>query len=438
MTQSDKFAIVAAGGVNFNYSLAGLNNIAEMILGNADPDITRVEILQYLENSLQTFGAVALEVDSKKKILVLKSFTQSKLIMRVMKMVPLDVYKLTYPLNANVLISRCVREDKVLSSSRLRDFFYPVFKLGKVLDVVQKVLGLKLAMAMPIKVNSKVIGAFFCVSKRASMSPTELQLLQLYANLYGIALENSKNIRNLNRLYEAEKETSAMLTHELKTPIAIAYNSSELLGFLIKKYEKSFQNDYIEKMRSHQLQIQESILRMNGIFNSIFSLTEVENNLTVDNQKLNLQESVGRIVDVYQTYKPDLIKLSYNHKIKKGIYYGPGIQFEQIISIVLENAFKYTKSGKIDVDLQMDGKKMVCTITDTGPGIADRDKVKVFERFVRANKAHSKHEKGLGLGLYIAKKIAEKLKGDIKLLNNPKTKGSRFVISFPVYTKKSE
>lgn len=422
--------------VNFDFALAGLNNIAEMILGNVGADITRVEILQYLENSLQTFGAVALEIDFSNKALVLKSFTQSKLIKRVMKMVPIDVYKLNYPLNSDVLISRCVKEDKLMSSAYLRDFFYPVFKWGKLLDTVQKVLGLKLAMAMPIKVNNKVIGAFFCVSKREKMLSVELQLLQLYANLYGIALENNRNIDNLNKLYQAEKETSAMLTHELKTPIAIAYNSSELLGILIKKYDRVFPPDYLEKLRGHQLQIQESILRMNGICNSIFSLTEVENHLNIDNQKLNLNDSVGRLVDVYRAYKSSSIELDYTQKIKSGIYYGPGIQFEQVVSIILENAFKYTKSGKISVDLKMDGKKIVCMITDTGPGILENDKQKVFEKFFRSGKANSKKESGLGLGLYIAKKIMDKIGGTISILDNPKGSGARFVITCPVYHKK--
>jgi two-component system sensor histidine kinase CiaH len=107
-----------------------------------------------------------------------------------------------------------------------------------------------------------------------------------------------------------------------------------------------------------------------------------------------------------------------------------------VISIILENAFKYVKSGKVEMDLTMSDKEMVATITDTGPGISDDEKKKVFERFFRSRDAEKvRKQKGLGLGLYIAKKITDKLKGTIELVDNPDATGSRFIIKFPVYKK---
>lgn len=416
-------------------ALFGLNKIANMILSNKDPNITTLEILNYLQSSLGTFGAVSLKIDHKDQCLILDSFTKSKIVLNALKIVPFNVQDIKYPLVSDALISKCVREDKIVKSNRLADFFFPVIKAKKMLDTIQSILGLKLCLGVPVKVDNKVVGAFFVVSKREDLSNVEKQLLQLYANMSGIAVENHRNMNMLQHLYETEKETAAILTHELKTPIAIAYNSSAILGQTIEKYGSALRKDFIEKLKKQQFDIQESILRMNMICNSIFSLTEVENNLSEENQQLDLSNSISRLVYVYKNFNKKGVKFSYSEKIKTGLYYGPVVQFEQVISIILENAFKYTKRGYVDMKLEMNGEFMKCTITDSGPGIARQERQKIFERFYRSETTH-KLEKGLGLGLYIANKIAIKLGGQIDLTDNPVEKGTRFIVKFPVYNNR--
>lgn len=418
-------------------ALAGLNTIANMILSNKDPNITTMQILNYLQSSLGTFGAVSLKIDEKSQCLVLDNFTKSKIVLNALRLVPFDVDDIKYPLSSTALISSCVREDRIVKSNRLADFFFPVIKARKLLDSIQAVLGLKFCLGVPVKVDNKVVGAFFVVSKREDLSDVEKQLLQLYANMSGIAVENHRNMDMLKHLYETEKETAAILTHELKTPIAIAYNSSAILGQTIEKYGNALKTEFVDKLKTQQLEIQESIIRMNMICNSIFSLTEVENNLSVENQKLDLSNSIGRMVYAYKNFSKKGVAFSYKEKIKEGIYYGPAVQFEQVISIILENAFKYTKKGYVKMYLNMTGKLMECTITDSGPGIPKNERQKIFDRFYRSDST-IKVGKGLGLGLYIATKIATKLGGKIDLMDNPDQRGSRFIIRFPVYTKSNK
>ncbi|MCC7432629.1 GAF domain-containing sensor histidine kinase, partial [Candidatus Peregrinibacteria bacterium] len=315
--------------------------------------------------------------------------------------------------------------------------FYPVFKQKRAMDAMQLLMRFGACAAIPIKINNVVMGAFFVVSKKKEFSKPEILLLQLFANFYGMAKTNFNNIESLRKLYETEKETAAILTHELKTPIAIAYNSSAILGQTIEKYGSALKTEFVDKLKTQQLEIQESIIRMNMICNSIFSLTEVENNLSVENQKLDLSNSIGRMVYTYKNFTKKEVAFSYKEKIKKGVYYGPAIQFGQVISIVLENAFKYTKKGYVKMFLNMTGKVMECTITDSGPGISKNEREKIFERFYRSDST-IKVGKGLGLGLYIATKIAAKLGGKIDLMDNPDQRGSRFVIRFPVYTKSNK
>lgn len=423
---------------NFEEVLEALNRIADLIISNQDLDFTNLEILKKIRDKVKVFAAIVYEIDSEKKCLYLKSHTRSKLAQMVINFIRnVDIFSVTYPLEADVLISKCVREGKIVTSSILSDFFYPVFNQKAAMDKMQQLMKLENCAAIPIKANNVITGAFFVVSRKKEFTRAELLLLQLFANFYGMAQINFTNIDKLRKNYQAEKEATAILTHELKTPISIAYSSSELLGLTLEKYRNSFKPEFVGKIRQQQLEIQESILRMNMICNSIFSMTEVENHLSLENQKLNLHQDLDKMVQVYKKYSQKGLKFNYYEKICSGTFYGPSVQFQQVVSIILENAFKYTKEGCVEMDLEMDGKQIICQITDTGPGISDDEKKKVFERFFRSSNTDKlKKQRGLGLGLYIAKKITDKLKGTLELVDNPKGQGSRFIIKFPVYKKK--
>lgn len=427
-------------GANQESSMHAINRISDLILQNVDPDVSSAEILKFLKKSLKAFGAVSLGIDEENQHLYLKSYTQSKIVKMAMKFVPIDVFGLHYPLNSTALISKCVREDKVIVARNLKDFFYPDFKNAELLDSIQKILKLKACVGMPVKADGKVIGAFFVVTKNDKIDQSELMLLQFFANFSGIASLNYINFKKLQERYEAEREIAAILTHELKTPIAIAYNSAELLDMTLRKYEKAFPAEFIEKLKEKQLEIKESIMRMNRVCNSIFSLTEVENNVSSEHQKLNLTNALDELLVVYKRYEKKKVRFDYNKKIASGNFYGAGIQFTQVISIILENAFKYTNQGLVSLELIQDKKQMICKITDSGPGIADSEKGKVFDRFYRTKgSVHvSTFDKGLGLGLYIAKKITEKTGGEIILEDNPKGQGTCFTIIFPVFTSRAK
>jgi signal transduction histidine kinase len=420
--------------INFEKWLTTVNKISSNILSQENFDITTDAILALLKEHLNAFAACYLKVDAKEEYLELHSYTQSKFT-NIVPIIPFDIYSLKYPIHhPKVLISSCVTQKKFIQAPSMKDFFYPVVKSKTLLNSIQKLIGIKLCIGIPVMIQEKVIGVYVMVTHSEKLTELQIKILHFYASISAITLDNTIKVKKLKQQYEAEKETAAMLTHELKTPIAIAHNSSELLSLTIKKYENILQDDFIARLREQQLEIHESILRMNLICNSIFSLTEVENGFSAESQRLDLSMSLSHLINTYQRLKNKDINLTYQEKIAPQTLYGGGIQFEQVISILLENAFKYTEKGSIDVDLEVSTKLMRCVITDTGPGIPKNKKAQIFERFFRIkDEEHTKKKGGLGLGLYIAKKITEKMKGSIIIEDNPKRKGCRFTVEFPVY-----
>jgi CheY-like chemotaxis protein len=102
--------------------------------------------------------------------------------------------------------------------------------------------------------------------------------------------------------------------------------------------------------------------------------------------------------------------------------------FERVLRNLIENAIKYTDSGKVHVLVERDGTRACVAITDTGCGIPEEERSHVFEEFYQVNNPERHRSRGLGLGLAIVKRLVELL--DISLeLQTPPERGTRFVLT---------
>jgi len=98
---------------------------------------------------------------------------------------------------------------------------------------------------------------------------------------------------------------------------------------------------------------------------------------------------------------------------------------------LIDNAVKYTPApGQIDIDLQQDGQAIVLAVEDSGPGIAEADRARVFDRFYRAPEAATQAS-GSGLGLSIVRAIAQRHGATLGLERSSRLGGLRVVVSFP-------
>lgn len=103
---------------------------------------------------------------------------------------------------------------------------------------------------------------------------------------------------------------------------------------------------------------------------------------------------------------------------------------KQLMTILFDNAIKYTDDdGVIEFTVKTTDKQTILTVADNGPGISDADKVKIFDRFYRVDKARTRQKGGFGLGLSLAKQIVDVLKGDIQVKDN-QPKGTIFEVRF--------
>ncbi len=101
-----------------------------------------------------------------------------------------------------------------------------------------------------------------------------------------------------------------------------------------------------------------------------------------------------------------------------------------IITELVSNALKYTEKGSVSVDVNNGDSEVKITVTDTGVGIPEKDREKMFDKFSRGL-ATAHKTKGTGLGLFIVKSFLEIQNGSVKILSNPAGHGTLLVISLP-------
>ena len=240
--------------------------------------------------------------------------------------------------------------------------------------------------------------------------------------IFGVALfffdvtekENSEQIR---------REFTANVSHELKTPLHSITGFSELMASGIMKQE-----DYVPCAK----RIHDEAKRMTRLIEDIISLSHLDENAhdmkreTVDLYAVS--ENVIKSLDVAADAMEVELSLSGEKTEIEGI---PEL-LETIVFNLCDNAIKYNrKGGKVSVSVTKTEREAVLSVKDTGIGIPPEQFERIFERFYRVDKSHSKEVGGTGLGLSIVKHAA-KIHGAKIEIESEIGEGTTIVVRFSV------
>lgn len=216
-------------------------------------------------------------------------------------------------------------------------------------------------------------------------------------------------------------EFTANVSHELKTPLQSIIGSAELLENGLVKPEDT------EKFIGN---IKKDATRLIHLINDIIRLSQL------DEERGILDETVD-IFEVAQEVSEVLIDSACRKNIKftlKGepcIIKGVRRYLFEIIYNLCDNAIRYNKeNGSITLELKNEENHVILSVSDTGIGIPEEDQSRVFERFFRVDKSHSKETGGTGLGLSIVKHAVLYHKGEItveSIINY----GTNFTVKLP-------
>jgi signal transduction histidine kinase len=211
----------------------------------------------------------------------------------------------------------------------------------------------------------------------------------------------------------------------MRTPVQPILGLSELLKS--KKHGKNVTEkdreeeellDMIISNAKRLLLLEENILDVSRLENKILKLSK---------EQCDLPEIISNAIhDVENQIDKNMVELRYNPNESKTLLYADRAKLTQVVSNLLNNAIKVTKSGVITVNLEKDDNQAIVSVKDTGPGIDPAVESKLFMKFVTSSSS------GTGLGLFISKSIVEAHGGTISAFNNRNGNGATFTFTLPL------
>jgi heavy metal sensor kinase len=238
----------------------------------------------------------------------------------------------------------------------------------------------------------------------------------------------SQTLNNMLERLEASfnriTQFTADASHELRTPLALMRTTTE-----VSLRTSQTVSDY----REAQQEVLDELEKTSSLVEKLMLLARADAGVeTLQHTPVNLAECLrdackdGRIL-------AEVKELSFTEDIESSEFVeGDSHALHRLFLILIDNAVKYTPTGgSITVRLMRSDDSAVAEFRDTGIGISAADLPNIFERFYRADKARSREFGGVGLGLSIARWVAEAHRGSIEVQSTPGT-GSVFRIKLPL------
>ena len=254
------------------------------------------------------------------------------------------------------------------------------------------------------------------LSRRINIG-TDDELGKLASTLNGM-------IERLEKAFNRQRQFTADASHELRTPLAIMQAESTLA--LSKERTEA---DY---RKSLEMISQESAYMSSVIGKLLFLARSEAGKEPLHFEDIDIKELITELSTNMEALADDKkIKLAVDAR-ESLIVNGDRIKLRQLFINILENAIRYTPgNGSISISLSRKDVNALVIISDTGIGIPEEHLPHIFERFYRVDKARSRAEGGVGLGLAISQYIAESHGGKIEVESQVE-KGTTFYVSIPL------
>lgn len=216
------------------------------------------------------------------------------------------------------------------------------------------------------------------------------------------------------------REFTANVSHELKTPLHSIMGSAELLeNSLVKKED-------IPRFIGH---IRKESSRLVSIIDDIIKLSVLDEKSQYSFEAISLDDVVNSVVGSLEPISRTK-KVTISHQLSQCTIPAIYSLLHDVVYNIIENAVKYNvEDGKVYITLVDLQDKAVLTVKDTGIGIPKQYHDRVFERFFRVDKSHSRTIGGTGLGLSIVKHAMMKLNGKVSY-TSVENEGTTFVLEF--------
>ncbi|PIS42785.1 MAG: hypothetical protein COT24_01780 [Candidatus Kerfeldbacteria bacterium CG08_land_8_20_14_0_20_40_16] len=428
-----------------NVFLENMQGITNLITRTLDFKKVMQGIVNSISEKLKYVGGILLLVDEEQTSRVyIEAITETPLTKKAIKLLPGSIKEYGDNLNTGkTLTIKAIKTGDFQMGASFADFVSP--PVPKTIAVtIQKLLGIRTAVAIPIFSEDRIVGAIIFGLNREQKQVSELDynIMNALADQTGIVYKNLELVneirktneklqvanRHLKDLDEAKSEFMSIASHQLRTPL------SGIMGYLSMMSEGDF--GVMTKEQAHIIQeLLEASQRLIRMVNLFLNITRIE----AGRFKLNLEKvDIVKVIQAQiKTMRPTTAKKSLKLEFKTPTVKIPPLELDQdkikdVLLNLVDNAIKYTEKGGITVFLDKTLESVVVSVKDTGVGIDPKEAEKLFSKFVRGSGISRLSPDGSGLGLFIARKIVDAHKGKIWVESEGAGKGSTFKFELPI------
>ena len=232
--------------------------------------------------------------------------------------------------------------------------------------------------------------------------------------------------KKLKEIDQLKDDFISMASHELRTPLAIIRGYAE---FISSAPELSLQTkNFISK-------IDISTKELDALVSDILDVSRIEQGrMLFKIEKISPSEIIEEVIKSFiLPAKEKGLNISFNKQnTESKQYINIDVErFKQILINLIGNGVKYTNKGEVVVKQYEEKGRLYIRVIDTGIGITEEEKAKLFEKFYRIKTEETKDIRGTGLGLWITIKMVKEMNGNISV-ESIKGVGSHFILSFPM------
>ena len=400
--------------------LEALREVGEAVSSSLDADHVLSTIAMHAVALSGTDGGSIMEYSEQDSCFMVRSvFMTEPAVVDLLRSVRIDLNE--------TLVGRAARERRPIAVADL-----DTVELDPHLRILHDA-GWRSLVAVPMLREDQIVGSLIVRRKRTgSFSEETLDLLETFASQSALALLNAQLFRELtHQSVELElasrhkSEFLASMSHELRTPL------NAVLGFSEVLLERMF-GEINERQEEYLRDIHGSGKHLLELLNEILDLSKVEaGRMELEYTSFDLHLLLDGVVAM-------LRERALTNGIELGVEVADGVddvysdelRLKQVLLNLVTNAVKFTgNGGLVTVRAHREGAEILITVTDTGIGVPEADRERIFESFQQGGRGSS-HEEGTGLGLTLSRRLVELLGGHM-WLESEVGRGSTFGFSLP-------
>ena len=400
--------------------LEALRAVGEAVSSSLDVDAVLSTVTRYAVELSATDGGSIMEYDERAcSFSVRAAYRTEPEVIEQLRTVPVNL--------TETLVGRAALERRPIA----------VTDLGATeLDPHTRILydaGWRSLLAVPMLREGHIVGSLNVRRKLPGDFDSDIiDLLEAFASQSVLALTNARLYRELQEQSGAlevasrhKSEFLASMSHELRTPL------NSVLGFSEVLLERMF-GDINERQEEYLRDIHGSGQHLLELLNEILDLSKVEaGRMELDYTHLDLRELLERAVSMLRERAgARRVDLRVAVEPDVGEIYSDELRLKQVVLNLLTNAVKFTgEDGSVQVSGRRVGPQIHIAVSDTGIGVPEKDRDRIFESFQQGGRGASREE-GTGLGLTLSRRIVELLGGRL-WLDSEVGVGSTFTFSLP-------